>query len=67
VPEAEHERIFERFVRLDPSRHEAGAGLGLSIARWIAETHGGLVAIERSGPDGSVFIARFGLSRAATA
>ncbi len=67
VPEAERERIFERFVRLDPSRHEAGAGLGLSIARWIAEAHGGLVAIERSGPDGSVFVARFVVSRPAIA
>ena len=59
IPESEHERIFERFVRLDPARHEGGAGLGLSIARWIAEIHGGRVAVERSGPDGSVFVARF--------
>ena len=59
IPETERERIFERFVRLDPARHEAGAGLGLSIARWIAEVHGARVALEASGPGGSVFVARF--------
>ena len=59
IPEAEHERIFQRFVRLDPARHDGGAGLGLSIARWIAEIHGGRLAVERSGPGGSVFIASF--------
>lgn len=64
IPEGEHERIFERFVRLDPARHEAGAGLGLSIARWIAEMHGGRVAVEHSGPDGTVFLARFLTSQA---
>jgi signal transduction histidine kinase len=36
----------------------AGAGLGLPIARWIAEAHHGSVALETSGADGSVFIAR---------
>jgi signal transduction histidine kinase len=43
VPEAERERIFERFVRLDPSRsrHRFGSGLGLPIARGLAEAHGG--------------------------
>jgi heavy metal sensor kinase len=66
VPESERERIFERFVRLDPARHEGGAGLGLSIARWIAELHGGRVAVEHSGPGGSVFVARFAASQHAT-
>lgn len=46
VPEAERERIFERLVRLDQARNaqDAGAGLGLPIARGIARAHGGDLA-----------------------
>jgi signal transduction histidine kinase len=57
IPPAEQEHIFERFVRLDPARHAGGAGLGLAIARWIAEAHGGTLRLARSGPDGSEFVA----------
>ncbi len=51
------ERVFDRFVRLDPARAEGGAGLGLSIARWVAELHGGQVDLISTGPGGSVFSA----------
>lgn len=42
VPREDRERIFERFVRLGPSRPASGSGngLGLSIARGFAEAHG---------------------------
>jgi heavy metal sensor kinase len=51
IPTADRERVFDRFVRLDPSRSNPGAGLGLPIARWIAEQHGGTLTIE-DGPGG---------------
>ncbi|MCU1231834.1 MAG: hypothetical protein JWO97_4718 [Acidobacteria bacterium] len=51
-------RIFERFFRGDRARGATtGAGLGLPIARWIAESHGGSLAVERSGADGTTFVA----------
>ena len=59
VPEQDRERIFERFVRLDPARGPTGgAGLGLPIARCIAEAHGGTLVLDRSGAGGSAFVVR---------
>jgi two-component system OmpR family sensor kinase len=55
IPAEDRERVFERFVRLDPARGAGGAGLGLAIARWVAEAHSGRVRIVSSGSDGSVF------------
>ena len=57
IPLEDRERVFERFVRLDPARGAGGAGLGLAIARWVAEAHGGRVRIVSSGSDGSIFAA----------
>lgn len=52
IPDTQLERIFEPFFRLEGSRNRetAGAGLGLSIARNMAEAHGGsLIARNRAG------------------
>jgi signal transduction histidine kinase len=48
-------RIFDRFVQLDPARRGQGTGLGLPIARWIAEAHRGTLTLERSAPGTTTF------------
>ncbi|WP_420855676.1 sensor histidine kinase [Streptomyces oceani] len=57
VPEEERERIFQRFVRLDDarSRDAGGAGLGLAIARDVAERHGGTLAVRAATGGGACF------------
>jgi signal transduction histidine kinase len=63
IPREAQPRIFERFYRVlrtDPERpgvadETAGAGLGLPIARWIAEVHGGRLDLTRSDERGSTF------------
>jgi signal transduction histidine kinase len=57
IPPAQRERIFERFARFD-SRSQ-GAGLGLPIARWIAEAHGGTLVLESTSASGSCFAVTF--------
>jgi heavy metal sensor kinase len=59
IPRVDRERVFERFVRLDPARSStSGAGLGLPIARWIAEQHEGTLTVEENAVGGCVFVAR---------
>jgi signal transduction histidine kinase len=41
VPDGDRERVVERFVRLENSRNQPGAGLGLSLVAAVAEAHGG--------------------------
>jgi two-component system, OmpR family, sensor kinase len=60
VPPEQRERVFQRFVQLDSSN--GGAGLGLPIARWIAEAHGGHLVLEATGTGGASFAATLPLS-----
>jgi len=57
IPEGELGLIFERLYRTDQarSREKGGAGLGLAIARWITEMHGGTIEAESRLGVGSVF------------
>ncbi|GAA3068308.1 sensor histidine kinase [Streptosporangium carneum] len=52
IPEADRERVFDRFTRLDSarSRDEGGAGLGLAIVRETVNAHGGAVHLEDASP-----------------
>lgn len=70
IPPDAQPHVFERFFRVDPARtagmlvrgapaghHASGAGLGLAIARWVAESHGGTLTLAHSTPAGSEFLA----------
>jgi heavy metal sensor kinase len=61
IPPDASERVFERFFRLDAARareetsHTSGAGLGLAIARRIAEAHDGQLELAESRPGRTAF------------
>jgi len=55
IPEDQLPLVFERFHRADKARASSGAGLGLAIARQIAEVHGGRIEIESTPGEGSAF------------
>jgi len=57
IPAEQLPHVFERFYRGERARHEAeGAGLGLAIARWIADVHGAAIEIA-SPPEGGTRVA----------
>ena len=60
IPQAERERIFAPFYRLDRSRERStgGFGLGLSIARKALELHGGTISVEAAALGGARFVMR---------
>ncbi|MEK7277283.1 MAG: ATP-binding protein [Chloroflexota bacterium] len=60
IPPEDLPRVFERFYRVEKSRTRAagtpgGAGLGLSIAKWIAQGHGGRLEVSSEIGKGSCF------------
>ncbi len=61
IPEAERDRIFERFYTVDKSRsrQNAGTGLGLSIVKHIVNLHNGKISVETNDGKGSKFIILF--------
>jgi heavy metal sensor kinase len=67
IAAADQEHIFDRFWRSDRvrSRGMGGAGLGLSIARWIVEQHQGSIQVESKPGQGSTFTVRIPLDRVA--
>ena len=63
IPARDHDRIFERFYRVDKarSRDTGGTGLGLSIVRHVADNHGGEVQVSSQEGEGSTFVLRIPL------
>jgi signal transduction histidine kinase len=62
IPPVEQEKIFERFYRVEHdgerSEDDSGSGLGLPIAKWIAEAHRGTIEVKSQEGKGSMFIVK---------
>jgi signal transduction histidine kinase len=55
IAEQDLAHIFDRFYRADTARSGGGAGLGLAIARWLVDAHGGRLLVESRPGAGSTF------------
>ncbi|MGL6135014.1 MAG: sensor histidine kinase [Prochlorococcaceae cyanobacterium] len=57
IAAGEQARLFDRFTRVDPgrSRQRGGPGLGLAIAQAIARRHGGVITVQSTPGEGSIF------------
>ena len=55
IAAADLDKIWRRFWQADPARSHGGAGLGLSMVKWIVEAHGGHITVESTPGQGSAF------------
>jgi heavy metal sensor kinase len=69
IPEGAQQRVFDRFYRLDEarSRDTGGFGLGLPIAKWAVEAHGGTINVKTSLPTGAIFCIKLPVAQAINA
>jgi len=66
IPDEAKHCVFERFVRLDATRHAArGAGLGLAIVKWAVDVHDGTIVVTDNQPKGSCFTVKLPASKPA--
>jgi signal transduction histidine kinase len=63
ISEDQIPHVFERFYRAEEARSPEGLGLGLSIARQIAEDHRGSIEVRSKPGEGSTFIIRIPRSK----
>jgi len=64
IPEGKLETIFERFYRIDESKHESGAGIGLAFTKSLVTLHKGQIEARNNEKGGASFILEFPVSRA---
>ena len=55
IPREYQSKIFDQFFRVPGQQAQAGAGLGLAIAREIVDAHGGTITVESTVGEGSIF------------